>query len=208
MHADTEPFDHLYHVPGEAPWTFQEPHPLLVALVAQHKIPLGRVLEVGCGEGYHAIYLASRGCTVTAIDCSSNAIQYAQEHSRDAKVRIEFLKMDYRDLSTWDRQFDFVFDWRFLHEITDEEARRVYVKNVARCLGKGGKYLSVAFSGSADYWGSGILRTAPNTHLVLYFAMWEDLQRLFSPYFTIVEKQTITAPHSLNQFPLFCISSC
>jgi 2-polyprenyl-3-methyl-5-hydroxy-6-metoxy-1,4-benzoquinol methylase len=180
-------FDAIYHMPGEAPWTFPEPHPVLVELLAQHHIPPGRVLEVGCGEGYHALYLAAQRFTVTAIDRSHKAIQFAQEHARAAHVAIEFLVMASQHLPSLDRQFDLVFDWRFLHELTQEEERRADIRNVARCLVPGGKYLSVAFSGESNYWGAGTLRTAPNTQIVLYFARWEDLERLCSPYFTIID---------------------
>jgi len=206
MHDDAATFEAIYQVPGEAPWTVPEPHPILVELVEQKKIPLGRVLEVGCGEGYHAIYLASKGFTVTAIDRSSKAIQYAQDHARAAKVGIEFLVRASQHLHSFDRQFDFVFDWRFFHEITDEDERRAYIRNVARFLVKGGKYLSVAFSGNADYWGSGTLRMAPNTQMVLYFAMWDDLHRLCSPYFTMIESRTISVLDKPDfHVPAYCI---
>jgi 2-polyprenyl-3-methyl-5-hydroxy-6-metoxy-1,4-benzoquinol methylase len=199
-------FEAIYRVPGEAPWTLPEPHPLVVQLVAQHTIPPGRVLEVGCGEGYHAIYLASQGFTVVAIDRSRKAIQYAQDHAREAKVAIEFLVMASQDLPSFDRQFDFVFDWRFFHEMTDEDERRAYIRNVAHLLVPGGKYLSVAFSGESNYWGAGTLRTAPNTHMVLYFARWEDLQRLCSPYFTVLERKTISVLDKPDcHVPAYCI---
>jgi len=206
MQDDAAIFEAIYHAPGEAPWTLPEPHPVLVELVEQQKIAPGRVLEVGCGEGYHAIYLASKGCTVAALDRSSKAIQYAQDHARAAQVPIEFFVMAARDLSTLDRQFDFVFDWRFFHEITDEDERRAYIRDVACCLVQGGKYLSVAFSGESNYWGTGTLRTAPNTHMVLYFAMWDDLQRLYSPYFTLIAKKTIFVLDKPDfHVPAYCI---
>jgi len=203
---DAARFEALYHVPGEAPWTWPEPHPLVVQLVAQHKIPPGRVLEVGCGEGYHAIYLASQGCTVVAIDRSRTAIQHAQAHARAAQVAIEWRVMAAQDLHRMDWQFDWVFDWRFCHELTDEEERRAYVRDVARVLVPGGKYLSVAFSGESPYWGSGTLRTTPNTQAVLYFARWEDLQRLYAPYFTVLERHTLTVRDKPDfQVPAYCL---
>src|SRR6266508_597516 len=41
--------------------------------------PGGRALELGCGEGRDAIFLARRGLQVTAIDASSSALSRAPE---------------------------------------------------------------------------------------------------------------------------------
>ena len=183
-----EEFEELYKEPGAAPWTFKEPHPALVELIS--KISPCRVLEVGCGEGYHAIFLASKGFQVTAIDRSPTAIKYGQQHAKDARVKVEFLVLDYKDLGKFEGEFDFIFDWRFFHEIIDESDRKDYVRNIAKLLVKGGKYLSVAFSGDSDYWGTGKLRKAP-TEIELYFATLEDMEKLCEPYFQMIETELI-----------------
>jgi SAM-dependent methyltransferase len=51
----------------------------------------GRVLDVGCGEGADAIWLAQRGWTVTAIDISEVAIGRAREASDPAGVAVEWI---------------------------------------------------------------------------------------------------------------------
>ncbi len=62
------------------------------ALVAQATgLPPGRVLDVGCGEGADAIWLASRGWQVTALDVSGVAVERAAEHARDAAVVIRWV---------------------------------------------------------------------------------------------------------------------
>ncbi len=72
------------------------PNPQLVAEVA-HLTP-GRALDVGCGEGADAIWLAGRGWTVVATDISSVAVERAAEHARDsdpaASERIEWRQAD------------------------------------------------------------------------------------------------------------------
>src|SRR2546423_6224179 len=52
----------------------------------------GRALDLGCGEGADAIWLARRGWAVTAVDISTVALQRAAEHARAAGVgeRIEW----------------------------------------------------------------------------------------------------------------------
>ena len=72
------------------------PNPQLVAEV-DGLVP-GRALDVGCGEGADAIWLAQRGWHVVATDISSVAIGRAVEHAREpdpaASARIEWRQVD------------------------------------------------------------------------------------------------------------------
>jgi SAM-dependent methyltransferase len=72
------------------------PNPQLVAEVADR--PPGRALDVGCGEGADAIWLARRGWTVVAADISGVALERAAQHARDtdpaAAARIEWRRAD------------------------------------------------------------------------------------------------------------------
>ena len=47
----------------------------------------GRVLELGCGHGRNALWLAGRGCHVDAVDFSAQAIDWARERARSAAAR-------------------------------------------------------------------------------------------------------------------------
>lgn len=198
MERYKEKFEEIYHKPGDAPWTFEEPHPEIVALVKYKVIQGKKILEIGCGEGNHAIYLASKGFDVTAIDNSENAIKFSKENAQKANVKCDFRVLSYNNLNKLEGdKFDFIFDWRFLHEITDEEERKNYAKEIKRLLKQGGKYLSVAFSGETDYWGTGKLRKSP-VGITIYFATLKNLETLFSPYLTIIEKRLIKVPQKPN----------
>jgi SAM-dependent methyltransferase len=76
------------------------PNPQLVA-EATHIAP-GTALEVGCGEGADAIWLAERGWDVTAVDLSTVALERgaarAREVSIEASERISWLQAD---LTSW-----------------------------------------------------------------------------------------------------------
>lgn len=54
----------------------------------------GRILDVGCGEGADAIWLAQRGWTVTAVDISSVAIDRARDAAVAEGVDVEWLCAD------------------------------------------------------------------------------------------------------------------
>ncbi len=79
----------------EIPWHSDKPDRELIDLIENKKIKPYSVLDVGCGAGTDAIYLASKGCKVTAIDVSHEAIRIAWERAEKAGVEINFIK-DFR----------------------------------------------------------------------------------------------------------------
>ena len=72
------------------------PNPQLVAEIAS-LVP-GRALDVGCGEGADAVWLAQRGWDVVAADISSVALERGARHARDSdpvvSARIEWRQAD------------------------------------------------------------------------------------------------------------------
>ncbi|MDT7576084.1 MAG: hypothetical protein QOH17_2417, partial [Pseudonocardiales bacterium] len=65
------------------------PNGALVAEVAQ--LRPGRVLDVGCGEGADAVWLAQQGWDVTALDVSQVALERAALHARQAGVTVRWV---------------------------------------------------------------------------------------------------------------------
>ena len=68
------------------------PNGRLVAEVAE--LTPGHALDVGCGEGADAIWLARRGWTVTAIDVSEVAVSRARLAAESAEVTVEWMSGD------------------------------------------------------------------------------------------------------------------
>ncbi|HEX3425745.1 MAG TPA: class I SAM-dependent methyltransferase, partial [Acidimicrobiales bacterium] len=69
-------------------WSGQ-PNTTLVAETTE--IAPGRALDVGCGEGADAVWLARRGWHVTAVDVSEVALSRASQVAEDAGVEIEWV---------------------------------------------------------------------------------------------------------------------
>src|SRR6266542_4273463 len=67
--------------------TNDEPHPVVVELAS--KLPPGRALDVACGVGRHAIWLAERGWQVTAVDNSRVAIEILRQRASEKVLAID-----------------------------------------------------------------------------------------------------------------------
>ena len=103
--AQAAEWDTRYSEHDGAMWSGR-PNGRLVAEVAD-LIP-GRALDVGCGEGADAIWLARRGWTVTAIDISDVAVGRAREAAERAGVAVEWVCGDALQTPFPARSFDLV----------------------------------------------------------------------------------------------------
>jgi tellurite methyltransferase len=68
--------------------TDDEPHRLVVEFAS--KLDPGRALDLACGAGRHAIWLAERGWRVTAVDNSRVAIEIIQQRADERGLSIDF----------------------------------------------------------------------------------------------------------------------
>jgi len=202
MHVDT---DRIYkNMPLEKiPWNSETPPDALVELVESGKVKPCKTIDLGCGAGNYAVYLAGRGFEVTGIDNSPTAIRIAQENASKKGVTGTFLVADVLGgLDEVKETFGFAYDWELLHHIFPEK-RKKYVENVRRILDPGGKYFSVCFhEKDPQFGGSGKYRKT-SLGTVLYFSSGDELRDLFEPYFSIEELKMVAisskfAPHLLN----------
>ena len=69
-----------------------KPNRFLVAEV--EGLPPGRALDLACGEGQNAVWLATRGWTVTGVDYSEVAIAKARERAERDGVEVDFVQGD------------------------------------------------------------------------------------------------------------------
>jgi SAM-dependent methyltransferase len=83
-----------------------DPNGTLVTEVAG--IPPGRALDVGCGEGADAVWLARHGWDVTALDVSQVALERAALHAEQAGVRVHWVHAGLLEASLSPGAFDLV----------------------------------------------------------------------------------------------------
>lgn len=82
------------------------PNGALIAEIAG--MPPGRALDVGCGEGADAIWLAQQGWAVTALDVSDVALTRARAYSSTADVEVTFVHSGLLDAGLQPSSFDLV----------------------------------------------------------------------------------------------------
>ena len=90
---DREAWDARYRE-QESVWSL-EPNRFLVEAVAG--LEPGRALDLAAGEGRNAVWLATEGWHVTAIDWSEVALDKGRERARAADVEVWFTRADLRD---------------------------------------------------------------------------------------------------------------
>jgi SAM-dependent methyltransferase len=192
--------DRLYQTtpPDKIPWNYEAPPYALVSLVKSGKVSPCKTIDLGCGTGNYAMYLAGLGFEVTGIDKSPTAISIARDNAEKRGVLCMFVTGDLLgDLHEIRGKFDFGFDWELLHTIYPED-RATYVRNLCRLLNTGARYLSVCFSElDPQFGGNGKYRSTP-AGTTLYFSSEEEIQDLFSPEFIIKDLRTIDVPGKPN----------
>lgn len=114
---------------GDVPWDTGNPSSELKRVLAEEKIQPCRAIDLGCGTGSNAIWLAQQGFEVTGLDVSKLAIEHAKEKARSAGVKVDFIAGDVCDPPDLGSPFQFFLDrgcyhcvrreivWEFLHTL-------------------------------------------------------------------------------------------
>jgi SAM-dependent methyltransferase len=96
----------------------------------------GRALDLGCGAGRNALFLAQKGYVVDAVDYSAEAINWAQERAAVAGSPVNFICKSVFELAV-EEPYDLIYDSGCLHHLLPH--RRVqYLKFIRDSLKKGG----------------------------------------------------------------------
>lgn len=113
----------------------------LVALVASGRLAGGATaLDVGCGSGVEAVFLAQAGLDVIALDSSRPALELARKRAEAAGVGLDLRCGTILDPPIEDATVDLAVDRGCLHGI-DREDRPDYAAQLARVLRRKGLLL-------------------------------------------------------------------
>ena len=100
----------------------------------------GRTLEVGCGTGTNAIYLAQHGFEVIGVDISPRAVENARAQSHG---RCRFETVDFLNEAPPGGPFQFVFDRGCFHTFDEDHERARFAQKVVTELVDDGVWLSL-----------------------------------------------------------------
>jgi len=155
------------------PWDIGRPQPAFVELVQAGELNQGRVLDVGCGTGENALYLAERGFSVIGVDLSTRAIDAAKTKGSERKLKVDFRLANALSLDFKNAYFDNAIDSGLFHTFNDND-RAVFALEIARVLKTDGKYFMLCFSDKEPTNWGGPRRVTR-----------EEIEATFSPLFNI-----------------------
>jgi SAM-dependent methyltransferase len=140
--SDTADHWNQRYVSGDTPWDTGRPSAELIRVLAEWDIRPCRVLELGCGTGVNAVYLAQHGFDVTACDVAPRAIEAAKSRADAAGVKVSLFVADVLELPDLG-DFPLVFDRGLYHAVRRENLEG-FLKTLARVTRPGSLYLTLA----------------------------------------------------------------
>jgi SAM-dependent methyltransferase len=120
--SETARWEERYRT-GDTPWDTGQPSSELQRVAAEEHIRPCRAIELGCGSGTNAVWLAKQGFDVTAVDLSSAAISRARERAASEGVKVSFVCADVLNLPDLGT-YDFVFDRGCYHVVRRIDVQR------------------------------------------------------------------------------------
>lgn len=110
-------------VPWDRPWTADA---LRALLEGPQALPAGRALDLGCGLGRNAIYLARQGWQVTGVDAVGRALRTARRRAAAKGVQPDFVQGDVTRLAACGvtGPYQLLLDSGCFHAMTEAERAR------------------------------------------------------------------------------------
>jgi len=155
------------------PWDIGRPQPAFVELVRAGELNMGGVLDVGCGTGENALYLAEKGFSVVGVDLSTRAIDAAKAKAIERKLKVYFRIANALSLDFKNGYFDNAIDSGLFHTFNDND-RVDFASEIALVLKPDGRYFMLCFSDKEPTNWGGPRRITK-----------EEIETTFSPFFDI-----------------------
>ena len=129
------------------PFVTDKPDENLVGYFEQGHLKPGHAIDLGCGIGRNAVYLAKIGYRVEAIDLSGTAIEVARSFARHSEVDVDFTVGSVFDLALPGSYYDLAYDSGLLHHLQPHD-RPYYLEKVRAVLKPDGKFGMTCFNTS------------------------------------------------------------
>lgn len=148
--------------------------------------PVGKSLDIGCGNGRNSRYLAAQGFKATGIDISEESIQWAKELSIKSENPPDFECVSLFEYTADFKSFDLVLDSGCFHHIKPHR-REQYLSRVLDYLKDDGYFLMTCFNldGGANVSDYDVYRDY-SMHGGLGFSEYK-IKEILTNYFRIIE---------------------
>ena len=118
MDSNRTQYEKLYQ--SEQYYWGKEPADFLSTLIALKPPKRGmKILDIGCGEGKDAVYMAAKGYTVTAFDLTESGIAKTKRYAEELGVKINAFVDDINTFET-DERFDIIYSSGTLQYLRDD----------------------------------------------------------------------------------------
>lgn len=106
------------YLKNDTPWETGQPSSQLRKILEEIALAPCRAVELGCGTGANAVWLAGQGFDVTAVDISALALERARNRAETAGTKVNFLLLDVlQPIQNLSGPFDFFFDRGCYHVV-------------------------------------------------------------------------------------------
>lgn len=176
------------------------------------------ILDLGCGTGRNANYLASTGNSVIGIEVSTVALNLAKERARELNLSVDYRLGDIgEEYNIKDSSVDIVLDVTSSNSL-NEKGREVYLKEVHRVLkgpnsqdlnrGGSGYFFVRALAKDGNKNVKNLLKNSPgkeyDTYIIKEIGLTErvfsrkDFIEMYSKYFKILHLEKKTSYTTFN----------
>jgi SAM-dependent methyltransferase len=172
------------------------------------KIENKKILDLGCGTGRNANYLAEQGNNVIGIEISKTALNVARNRADELGVKVDYRlgdigeKYDIEDLS-----IDLVLDVTSSNSL-DEKGRKIYLDEVKRVLKPGGYFFVRALCKDGNKNVKNLLKNSPgkeyDTYVIKDIGLTErvfskeDFIAMYGRFFKILKLEKKTSYTTFN----------
>jgi SAM-dependent methyltransferase len=170
----------LWYRFGTPPWV-GDARSELVRLVESGRLRPGRAIDLGCGEGDNAIFLARNGFDVTAVDFAPSAIAKARAKASAAGVEVDFVVDDLTRIDRVRGPYDVLVDYGAFDDLGVRDRAR-YVAAVVPLTRPGSQFLLWCFEFELRPLGRLATAVLPFGAIALKPG---EVHRWFGPYFEI-----------------------
>lgn len=177
-----------------------DPQLLRFFVYIKKAVPEGIALDLGCGQGRHAVFFAEHGFESYGVDYIKRAIDEAKQYAKVKNLKKAHFKiMDIFKLNFPSNYFDVIIDWSVLDHIYPTQ-RKLYLKNILKVLKVGGFSILTEFSANDRRIKDKSKNYAWDRNSYDHYFTEDELRDLFSKNFEflkIVETKLGTSPPHL-----------